>query len=264
MSWGGYADVGSQQIRALAGRARYALSWIWGIGNNTFIAFLTFVPFVGIVMPFVAWRAIAGLITIAGLIVLSAAMLTAIFASLKGSEAYQMQHRGQGAGRRSESFLQRGRAEWRRHGVREGDESARPVAARWRRAGRIEERAAHRSRGLKMKKLLFVAIALAAAYFGAVEIGLVPGKQPASTSASSADQALAAAFENQQSNIQVQGGGQVSRVLPDDNDGSRHQRFLVRLASGQTLLGWRRSLTHRDPEHRHVDGWIKHNGKTYQ
>ena len=22
--------------------------------------------------------------------------------------------------------------------------------------------------------------------------------------------------------------------------------------------------THRDPEHRHVDGWIKHNGRTYQ
>jgi Protein of unknown function (DUF3465) len=146
-----------------------------------------------------------------------------------------------------------------------------------------------------MKKLLFVAIALAAAYFGAVEIGLVPGKQPASTSASSADQALAAAFENQQSNIQVQGGGQVSRVLPDDNDGSRHQRFLVRLASGQTLLiahnidlanrvdalragdavefygeyEWNAKggvvhWTHRDPEHRHVDGWIKHNGRTYQ
>jgi hypothetical protein len=42
----------------------FLLSWIWGIGNNTFIAFLTFVPFVGIVMPFVlgakgsawAWR----------------------------------------------------------------------------------------------------------------------------------------------------------------------------------------------------------------
>ena len=93
----------------------FLLSWIWGIGNNTFSAFLTFVPFVGIVMPFVlgakgsawAWRnkrwesvedfkatqrkwAIAGLITIAGLVVLTAVMVTAIFASLKSSEAYQM------------------------------------------------------------------------------------------------------------------------------------------------------------------------------
>ena len=42
----------------------FLLNWIWGVGNNTYIALLTFVPFVGIVMPFVlgakgsrwAWR----------------------------------------------------------------------------------------------------------------------------------------------------------------------------------------------------------------
>lgn len=42
----------------------FLLNWIWGIGNNTYIAFLMFVPFVNIVMPFVlgakgsvwAWR----------------------------------------------------------------------------------------------------------------------------------------------------------------------------------------------------------------
>ena len=42
----------------------FLLNWIWGIGNNTFIALLMFVPFVNIVMPFVlgakgsvwAWR----------------------------------------------------------------------------------------------------------------------------------------------------------------------------------------------------------------
>jgi hypothetical protein len=148
-----------------------------------------------------------------------------------------------------------------------------------------------------MKKLLFVAIALAAAYFGAVETGRLSGKHDASTraTASNADAALTAAFDNQQSNVQVQGSGHVSRVLPDDNDGSRHQRFLVRLASGQTLLiahnidlanrvdslragdavefygeyewnpkGGVIHWTHRDPAGRHVDGWIKHNGRTYQ
>ena len=149
----------------------------------------------------------------------------------------------------------------------------------------------------RMKKLLFVAIALAAAYFGAVETGRLARKDDVSTSAtaSGGDSALTAAFENQQSNVQVQGSGQVSRVLPDDNDGSRHQRFLVRLASGQTLLiahnidlanrvdslragdpvefygeyEWNAKggvihWTHRDPGGRHVDGWIKHNGRTYQ
>ena len=42
----------------------FLLNWIWGIGNNTFIALLMFVPLVGIVMAFVlgakgsawAWR----------------------------------------------------------------------------------------------------------------------------------------------------------------------------------------------------------------
>jgi hypothetical protein len=42
----------------------FLLNWIWGVGNNTFIALLTLVPLVGIVMVFVlgakgsrwAWR----------------------------------------------------------------------------------------------------------------------------------------------------------------------------------------------------------------
>ena len=42
----------------------FLLNWIWGIGNNTYIALLTFVPFFGLIMPFVlgakgsawAWR----------------------------------------------------------------------------------------------------------------------------------------------------------------------------------------------------------------
>lgn len=42
----------------------FLLNWIWGIGNNTFIAFLMFVPLANMVMPFVlgakgsiwAWR----------------------------------------------------------------------------------------------------------------------------------------------------------------------------------------------------------------
>ena len=42
----------------------FLLNWIWGVGNNTFIALLTLVPLVGFIMPFVlgakgsrwAWR----------------------------------------------------------------------------------------------------------------------------------------------------------------------------------------------------------------
>src|ERR1044072_2533263 len=31
----------------------FLMNWIWGIGNNTYIAFLTVIPVVGLVMPFV-------------------------------------------------------------------------------------------------------------------------------------------------------------------------------------------------------------------
>ena len=94
---------------------------------------------------------------------------------------------------------------------------------------------------------------------------------------------------------QVRESGEVVRVLADDNDGSRHQRFIVRLASGRTLLvahnidlaprvsslrvGDRVSFngefewneqggvihwTHRDPQNRHPAGWIEHEGRRYQ
>ncbi|ENM3775281.1 DUF3465 domain-containing protein, partial [Vibrio cholerae] len=50
------------------------------------------------------------------------------------------------------------------------------------------------------------------------------------------DAALQQAYQSQQSDLQVQGFGQVAKVLPDDNDGSRHQKFILKLNSGQTLL----------------------------
>jgi hypothetical protein len=112
---------------------------------------------------------------------------------------------------------------------------------------------------------------------------------------SGGDEALARAFAQRTSNVQVEGQGVVRRLLPDDNDGSRHQRFVVALASGQTLLishnidlaprvvGLRKGdvvsfsgeyewnaqggvihWTHRDPNKRHQAGWIKHNGEVYQ
>lgn len=94
---------------------------------------------------------------------------------------------------------------------------------------------------------------------------------------------------------QVQSSGEIIRVLSDDNDGSRHQRFIVRLSSGRTLLiahnidlaprvpsirvGDRVSFhgefewndkggvihwTHWDPQNWHQAGWIEHKGKRYQ
>jgi hypothetical protein len=148
-----------------------------------------------------------------------------------------------------------------------------------------------------MKRLVLIGVVLGALYVGATQTGFVPQKHDASTSASAeaADSAIATAFHDQQRNIQVQGSGRVTRILADDDDGSRHQRFIVRLASGQTVLiahnidlasrlaslqegdsvefygeyEWNAKggvvhWTHRDPERRHVDGWVRHNGRTYQ
>jgi hypothetical protein len=109
------------------------------------------------------------------------------------------------------------------------------------------------------------------------------------------DSSIGRAFKNRTSNVQVEGEGVVTRILADDLDGDRHQRFIVRLASGQTLLithnidiaprvnGLREGdsvrfkgeyvwnekggvihWTHHDPEGRHVAGWLKHKGRTYQ
>ncbi|MEB5557946.1 DUF3465 domain-containing protein, partial [Vibrio cholerae] len=50
------------------------------------------------------------------------------------------------------------------------------------------------------------------------------------------DAVLQQAYQSQQSDLQVQGFGQVAKVLPDDNDGSIHQKFILKLNSGQTLL----------------------------
>ena len=106
---------------------------------------------------------------------------------------------------------------------------------------------------------------------------------------------LAQAFDNRQSNVQVKGAGEVSRVLSDDNDGSRYQRFILKLEFGQTLLvahnidlaprisslsvgdsveffgeyEWNSKggvihWTHHDSQGAHVSGWLKHDGRTYK
>jgi hypothetical protein len=112
---------------------------------------------------------------------------------------------------------------------------------------------------------------------------------------SESDQRLARAFDQRESHIQVEGTGTVSRLLSDDNDGDRHQRFIVELKTGQTILiahnidlapriislevgdevgffgeyewneeGGTVHWTHRDPNRHHTAGWIKHDGRVYQ
>jgi Protein of unknown function (DUF3465) len=108
-------------------------------------------------------------------------------------------------------------------------------------------------------------------------------------------QALDNAYRNHQRRIEVCGRGVVDRVLKDDLQGSRHQRFIVRQPAGQTLLiaynidlaprieGLRAGApvefageyewnpqggivhwTHRDPAGRHPDGWIRFDERLYR
>ena len=145
-----------------------------------------------------------------------------------------------------------------------------------------------------MKKLLFLAAVVAVlAYWFVQEQGIsIPDF---SLWTHSTDSALQNAYNNKQSDLQVQDKGVVMQILPDDLEGSRHQRFILRLSSGQTLLvahnidlahrinrlrtgdtveffgeyEWNSKggvihWTHHDPGRRHIDGWLKHDNKTYQ
>ena len=111
---------------------------------------------------------------------------------------------------------------------------------------------------------------------------------------SKGDQIIADAFKNKKSDVQVEGQGTVIKLLADDTKGNEHQKFIVELASGQTIMfahnisisdkikdlkvgdeikfageyiwndeGGLVHWTHHDPEKKHSDGWLEHNGNRY-
>ena len=147
-----------------------------------------------------------------------------------------------------------------------------------------------------MKKLLLILALALAGYVSLQDWIRSPAFNEAVTSLDGdTDTVIASAFESQIGDFQVQGQGVVVRVLSDDVDGDRHQRFIIRLGNGQTLLvahnidlaprvsdlgegstvefngeyewnpqGGVIHWTHHDPQGIHVDGWLQHNGRTYQ
>ncbi|MEG0196763.1 MAG: DUF3465 domain-containing protein [Acinetobacter sp.] len=109
------------------------------------------------------------------------------------------------------------------------------------------------------------------------------------------DEKIQQAFQEQRSNIQVQSRGLIKAILRDDNNGSRHQKIILELSTGQTVLvahnidlaprienlkqgeivefngeyeyspqGGVIHWTHHDPQNKHVDGWLKYKGQIYQ
>ncbi len=117
---------------------------------------------------------------------------------------------------------------------------------------------------------------------------------PASPSAGQ-ESVILDAFENRRSGIPVEITASVSRLLADDTQAPRHQRFIVQLAVGHSLLiahnidlaprvtdlgkgdtveikgiyEWNHQggvvhWTHHDPAGNQPGGWIRHKDKRYQ
>lgn len=142
------------------------------------------------------------------------------------------------------------------------------------------------------KKVLLTILVLVGAYFG---YDLSDSTFLQNEASPVAVDELQRVIAERRSGTQVQGTGTVIRVLADDNDGSRHQRFILRIASGDSLLiahnidlaprvpglnvgdtvsfygeyewndrGGLIHWTHHDPRGAHQDGWVEHNGRRYQ
>ncbi len=107
-------------------------------------------------------------------------------------------------------------------------------------------------------------------------------------------EAIEQAFQQRQSKVWVEVEGVAVKLLPDDNDGSRHQKFILRINSGRTLLvahnidlaprvpllvsdklslrgryEWSEKggvvhWTHHDPDSQIKAGWIEYKNKRYQ
>ena len=168
--------------------------------------------------------------------------------------------------------------------------------------GRFSERGClvrHNIVGIKSKTIAFAAAALLvllaclsacsnkATLGDTPEAALSTSAEQQTNSALSTDEIIYELFTNQESNVQVRGEGVVVNLLSDDNDGDRHQRFILELMSGQTLLithnidiaprlngiavgdhvefygeyfynqqGGGIHWTHHDPDNRHIDGWL--------
>lgn len=116
----------------------------------------------------------------------------------------------------------------------------------------------------------------------------------AESNAASGAREIRRLYERKQSDAIVEGRAEVIRLLPDDNEGSRHQKFIIRIDRGLTVLishnidlaprvplragetiGFKGEYewtdkggvihwTHHDPKQWREGGWIEHDGRRYE
>lgn len=149
-------------------------------------------------------------------------------------------------------------------------------------------------RRAKFQWPIAILIAVAAVYVAITPEDHHPsGNAPAS--ATKQDSNIEQLFRERRSGVVIEGVGSVEKLLSDDLDGSRHQRFILRLASASTLLvshnidlaprieslrvgdevhfrgqyEWNERggvvhWTHHDPAGKRPGGWLHHASKTYK
>lgn len=142
--------------------------------------------------------------------------------------------------------------------------------------------------------VLALALAALAAWLRGPQ-GAPSSTAPASTAtAGAASESIEQAIESKLEEVWVRAEGAVSKLLPDDTEGDEHQRFLVQLSNGTTVLiahntdvarrvpvaeddrvtfrgkyvwndkGGVVHWTHRHSRREEEYGWIEHNGQRYE
>ena len=144
-----------------------------------------------------------------------------------------------------------------------------------------------------MKKTL-TTIALVILAIGANYFIDQPATNDAPATQRPATGAVATAFQQGRSDVILEDAGRIVKVLPDDNKGSRHQRFLVDMGTNTILIAHNIDLaprvdniregtqirfkgeyefndkggvvhwTHHDPGGRHEGGYLEYQGQRYQ
>ncbi len=151
-----------------------------------------------------------------------------------------------------------------------------------------------RARRNRLWLLALAALALFASQAVREALAPAPGAT-APPAAAGGETALRDAFAARRSGEMLEVSGHVEQMLRDDHDGSRHQRFLLALPSGPTVLvahnidlaprveglaegdpvevrgqyEWNEKggvlhWTHHDPEGRRPGGWVRHAGRLYR
>jgi len=146
-----------------------------------------------------------------------------------------------------------------------------------------------RSGLLKSVAYILLLVSGLAAYYGVDD-----NNTSVATQSAAGVKTIEQAYQQRQSKVWVEVEGVAVKLLPDDNDGSRHQKFILKIDSGRTLLvahnidlaprvplsvsdelklrgryewsekGGVLHWTHHDPDRQISGGWVEHKGKRYQ